>query len=100
KSKVLDRHEQLASVVLVAPAARFGDRDHVVHASIKSAEQFHFYRSGPWKLRLQLFNLYPTRYLRARVQLDRLWRSIQSPVDRKSTRLNSSHQIISYAVFC
>src|SRR5258708_11344152 len=23
-----------------------------------------------------------------------------SPVDRKSTRLNSSHQIISYAVFC
>src|SRR5258708_21507534 len=25
---------------------------------------------------------------------------IASPVDRKSTRLNSSHQIISYAVFC
>src|SRR5258708_31377156 len=24
----------------------------------------------------------------------------QSPTDRKSTRLNSSHQIISYAVFC
>src|SRR5258708_26629432 len=24
----------------------------------------------------------------------------RSPVDRKSTRLNSSHQIISYAVFC
>ena len=23
-----------------------------------------------------------------------------SPLDRKSTRLNSSHQIISYAVFC
>src|SRR5258708_11524767 len=23
-----------------------------------------------------------------------------SPIDRKSTRLNSSHQIISYAVFC
>src|SRR5258708_16261864 len=23
-----------------------------------------------------------------------------TPVDRKSTRLNSSHQIISYAVFC
>src|SRR5258708_27288616 len=23
-----------------------------------------------------------------------------APVDRKSTRLNSSHQIISYAVFC
>src|SRR5258708_11062842 len=26
------------------------------------------------------------------------WRSVQR--DRKSTRLNSSHQIISYAVFC
>src|SRR5207244_9264567 len=25
---------------------------------------------------------------------------ITSPEDRKSTRLNSSHQIISYAVFC
>src|SRR5258708_15668184 len=25
---------------------------------------------------------------------------ITSPIDRKSTRLNSSHQIISYAVFC
>src|SRR5258708_22599140 len=24
----------------------------------------------------------------------------RAPVDRKSTRLNSSHQIISYAVFC
>src|SRR5258708_8479188 len=27
-------------------------------------------------------------------------RSRESPRDRKSTRLNSSHQIISYAVFC
>src|SRR5947208_8999801 len=27
------------------------------------------------------------------------WRHVP-PVDRKSTRLNSSHQIISYAVFC
>src|SRR5438552_5034712 len=26
--------------------------------------------------------------------------SIRSKLDRKSTRLNSSHQIISYAVFC
>src|SRR5438552_9890321 len=27
-------------------------------------------------------------------------RARESPQDRKSTRLNSSHQIISYAVFC
>ena len=26
--------------------------------------------------------------------------STRNPLDRKSTRLNSSHQIISYAVFC
>src|SRR5207244_13443364 len=28
------------------------------------------------------------------------WRGLGRPLDRKSTRLNSSHQIISYAVFC
>src|SRR5215216_2352124 len=27
-------------------------------------------------------------------------RAVREPADRKSTRLNSSHQIISYAVFC
>src|SRR5258708_23521317 len=27
-------------------------------------------------------------------------RGVSPPIDRKSTRLNSSHQIISYAVFC
>src|SRR5258708_10742772 len=31
---------------------------------------------------------------------DRLARDLPERVDRKSTRLNSSHQIISYAVFC
>src|SRR5256885_3298532 len=30
---------------------------------------------------------------------DGTWR-IQTPTDRKSTRLNSSHLVISYAVFC
>src|SRR5207244_11315193 len=28
------------------------------------------------------------------------WYELVAPADRKSTRLNSSHQIISYAVFC
>src|SRR5258708_31272044 len=32
--------------------------------------------------------------------LDLLWRTRSGRTDRKSTRLNSSHQIISYAVFC
>src|SRR5258708_31327158 len=34
-----------------------------------------------------------------RVQIDRGWPGLTA-TDRKSTRLNSSHQIISYAVFC
>src|SRR2546421_8081154 len=29
-----------------------------------------------------------------------IWTSLQSFIDRKSTRLNSSHDQISYAVFC
>src|SRR5438132_14320141 len=28
------------------------------------------------------------------------WRTVTSALDRKSTRLNSSHTVISYAVFC
>src|SRR5258708_10852513 len=35
------------------------------------------------------------------VAADAFWRRVQEEgTDRKSTRLNSSHQIISYAVFC
>src|SRR5258708_15561426 len=40
-------------------------------------------------------------FARARLDVDRLAAQPQSHRrDRKSTRLNSSHQIISYAVFC
>src|SRR5256885_10662783 len=35
-----------------------------------------------------------------RLQLDRARRPGPGPGDRKSTRLNSSHLVISYAVFC
>src|SRR5256885_13184013 len=31
---------------------------------------------------------------------NRYTRGVSTPVDRKSTRLNSSHLVISYAVFC
>src|SRR2546426_4560788 len=40
--------------------------------------------------RLQVLKIKPPR-------LDRL---VERPADRKSTRLNSSHLVISYAVFC
>src|SRR5207244_13416711 len=38
--------------------------------------------------------------LKTRQTVSFRWRRSRSPEDRKSTRLNSSHQIISYAVFC
>src|SRR5258708_35610645 len=34
------------------------------------------------------------------LSMRRIAQERQDPLDRKSTRLNSSHQIISYAVFC
>src|SRR5207244_11488419 len=51
---------------------------------------------------LPYFTRTPTvrRFLEASVRPRRLVVTLQAEVDRKSTRLNSSHQIISYAVFC
>src|SRR4051812_49915654 len=40
------------------------------------------------------------RYLRRAVQLGFAELQVERPEDRKSTRLNSSHMSISYAVFC
>src|SRR5258708_31854690 len=40
------------------------------------------------------------RYALSYRDLEEMMRERGLPVDRKSTRLNSSHQIISYAVFC
>src|SRR5258708_31227636 len=41
-----------------------------------------------------------TRRCEAAAQYRRIYKARALPADRKSTRLNSSHQIISYAVFC
>src|SRR5258708_28513559 len=46
----------------------------------------------PWGFRRTRAARWPLRCRHARVR--------RNPQDRKSTRLNSSHQIISYAVFC
>src|SRR5947208_3966330 len=49
-----------------------------------------------------LFRSPPRFRVRSRTCTSRRWgcRAAPSAGDRKSTRLNSSHQIISYAVFC
>src|SRR5258708_10031559 len=41
-----------------------------------------------------------TQFLTCGERLDHIRQSVKEKLDRKSTRLNSSHQIISYAVFC
>src|SRR5437763_2655564 len=75
-----------------------------------------------WELVRSLFETYPTLTKDIRAMVDGClylgaegcrWRSLPKdfgpwqtvaaeavPVDRKSTRLNSSHRCISYAVFC
>src|SRR5260221_10637308 len=42
----------------------------------------------------------PAALLAADVHARSRWSSAPAPTDRKSTRLNSSHTVISYAVFC
>src|SRR2546430_7795792 len=47
-----------------------------------------------------LFRSYGTRPTRVAATGWRFHLTVRSPADRKSTRLNSSHSQISYAVFC
>src|SRR5947208_5929236 len=53
------------------------------------------YRSGRWSLSLR----FHTVFANAAKPVNDCEHGVE-PEDRKSTRLNSSHQIISYAVFC
>src|SRR2546426_3791454 len=63
------------------------------------------FRSSPWLARLDgdstlyLPNAYAVEFLRHNLAPERL-RWFRGEIDRKSTRLNSSHLVISYAVFC
>src|SRR5207249_11224799 len=69
-------------------------------------------KSGPSKTTLALLDRFgdaalpaigsekPTHWLRVRRRLQREARRLGLRGDRKSTRLNSSHVSISYAVFC
>src|SRR5256885_3207777 len=51
--------------------------------------------------RSTLFSRLPTlNYIRLRLVRQPPWLPRQADTDRKSTRLNSSHLVISYAVFC
>src|SRR5258708_39064317 len=49
---------------------------------------------------LRMFELWERRNDLVKTFSGGMRRRTSSPGDRKSTRLNSSHQIISYAVFC
>src|SRR5690625_62064 len=59
--------------------------------------------AGRYKLKEAIFELGPSGYPFERFiseLLKRMGYETQSGIDRKSTRLNSSHVAISYAVFC
>src|SRR5947208_10177368 len=53
----------------------------------------------PWEVALEQFGIAADK-LHLDPNMRRILSTTQRELDRKSTRLNSSHQIISYAVFC
>src|SRR2546429_2044392 len=67
------------------PGAAIGERGD--HRTVRAAYD---YASGFHEMFAEEFRPYPERDPRPR----------KAPADRKSTRLNSSHGYISYAVFC
>src|SRR5258708_19102690 len=66
-----------------------GDKMHLLYDYLTSTEF-----SEQWKAIREGFLSMKQSIQKERDMMERLWK------DRKSTRLNSSHQIISYAVFC
>src|SRR5438552_4440928 len=77
------RRSRDAPVELAAAApVRVADAGILASAGLAGAVPDSVRRSGAWRARTSR------------------WARISRAVDRKSTRLNSSHQIISYAVFC
>src|SRR3712207_7632243 len=49
---------------------------------------------------IDIWNLFYLRNSKPVVAGDSTWQNVGQMIDRKSTRLNSSHANISYAVFC
>src|SRR5436190_14885922 len=66
-----------------------GDSEHVMPLSIDTVSRIHF-RGGSY---LGIARANPTKD-------PQLLENTVNALDRKSTRLNSSHTVISYAVFC
>src|SRR5438034_1375273 len=54
----------------------------------------------PDQVRVATGRLAPAEFLRRHSERFAFWARANAEVDRKSTRLNSSHTVISYAVFC
>src|SRR5258708_32347449 len=84
-------------------------RSHTVHANCLAFYLLFFFNDTAtteiYTLSLHdALPIYPPRAARRRASAAVAWRLLlvvaMSRRDRKSTRLNSSHQIISYAVFC
>src|SRR3989442_2583854 len=70
---------------------------------VRSTEWEGVYADGPWLLTRNLVPgaaVYGEGIVREKGREFRRWDANRSKLDRKSTRLNSSHVRISYAVFC
>src|SRR5690349_23605677 len=68
-----------------------------VHVRVADRRERHRLRAGPVRRRHLAGRRLPRRVVPGRVEREH---HPPHPVDRKSTRLNSSHVEISYAVFC
>src|SRR5437762_7312728 len=68
-----------------------------LHDALPISHKANYYRMS---VRQALLKFSQGKYRQAKLDLGNTKEEIKKDIDRKSTRLNSSHRCISYAVFC
>src|SRR5207244_10315884 len=82
------------------PTRRSSDLDEPLHALHECRKALHRLRPDALHREKRNEPYHRAHLHRHRAAVEMKVRSMVGLIDRKSTRLNSSHQIISYAVFC
>src|SRR5207249_6466397 len=89
------------SAFSLAELKAFPSRTQITHQACEEGWSFIAEWTGvPLSYVLNLAGVRPQARYVVFLPLDPFWDSLDMPEDRKSTRLNSSHVSISYAVFC